>query len=99
MSPLRKHLREVIMDRKYSDRKHFNEIMLNGTDEEILEILVTFKPEGQCYPILRDVLHFRNTQKLVRTTWWLVIATWALVVGTLITSFIQRYFPISVGKV
>ena len=77
------------MDRQYKDRNDFNKIMLTGSDEDILKILVTFKPEGQGYPILRDVLNFRNTKKLVRTTWWLVIATWALVVGTLFTSLIQ----------
>jgi hypothetical protein len=64
--------------------------MLKGTEEEILKILVTSKTDGQGYPILRDVLNFRNTQKLVKTTWWLVIATWALVIGTFIISFIQR---------
>jgi len=78
------------MDREFLDRKHFNEIMLNGTDEDILKILVTQNPWSQGYPILKDVLNYRNTKKLVKTTWWLVIATWALVIGTFITSLIQK---------
>lgn len=86
------------MDSNYTDRKHFNEIMLTGTEEEILKILVAHNPNAQGYPILRDVLNYRNTKKLVKTTWWLVIATWALVIGTFIMSFIQRYFPLTLGN-
>ncbi len=73
------------------DRKQFNEVMLNGTEEDILKILVAHNPNTQGYPILRDVLNYRNTKKLVKTTWWLVIATWALVIGTFIASLIQKY--------
>ena len=71
------------------DRKQFNQIMLNGTEEEILRMLVEQNPNAQGYPILRDVLNYRNTKKLVKTTWWLVIATWTLVIGTFIASLIQ----------
>jgi hypothetical protein len=80
------------------DRKQFNEIMLKGTEEEILKLLVAHNPDTQGYPILRDVLNYRNTKKLVKTTWWLVIATWALVIRTIIISFIQRYFPLTAGS-
>jgi hypothetical protein len=83
-------LMEGIMERNYRDRNHFNEIMLNGTEEEILKILVSHNPWTQGYPIIQDVLQYRNTKTLVKTTWWLVIATWALVIYTIITSFIYR---------
>lgn len=72
------------------DRKQFNQILLSGTDEEILRMLFEKNPESQGYPILRDVLNYRNTMKLVKTTWWLVIATWTLAISTLIVFLLQK---------
>lgn len=70
------------------DRNKFNELLINGTEDDILRKLVEMNPEAQGYQIARDVLNYRNTKKLVKTTWWLVWATWIVALVTVFGSAI-----------
>jgi hypothetical protein len=45
------------------DRKAFNDTCINGTENDILRMLVEMNPDAQGYQVTRDVLNYRNNKK------------------------------------